>query len=388
MFKFIGIAAAFGLIVGTVREAVAFSPELLLSRNLCAQDEANEKQANADGKPAADNKSAADADAFQKLLDRIGKLEAEVDRLKNVAPAAAGATKGGPVLTLIDVAHVGMAYGPTGQSRYVAIRITLANTSDQPVTLTREQVAAEIDGEARKLEQIPAGTSGYSFQYGKQNYSLNTMQPKKSWKVTAGGQNSIWLVYAGLPVSATVPRCKLKLTLGEVTKEIDVNELQRAVLGLESERIGPRNSLALLTITGMLNAFNMQSIIDEMERLVTQKVMRVVLRWSADAPQPDGPVMNGLNQATAALGQPRNGNEQFPAIPSTLREFHLVKYSDNDGAADFSGYRGGNFPQRARGCPRGANPPARWCAPASGAAARPATTRPMTLRRSIVEPSR
>ena len=346
MFKFIGIAATFGLIMGAMCEAVAFSPELLLVRVLCTQDEAGEKQANTDGKPATDTKSADEAEAFKKLLDRIGKLEAEVDRLKNVAPAAAGATKGGPVLTLIDVAHVGMAYGPTGQSRYVAIRVTLANTSDQPITLTREQVAAEIDGEARKLEPIPAGTSGYSFQYGKQNYSLNTMQPKKSWKVTAGGQNSIWLVYAGLPVSATVPRCKLKLTLGEVTKEIDVNELQRAVLGLESERIGPRNSLALLTITGTLNAFNMQSIIDEMERLVTQKVLRVVLRWSADAPQPDGPVMNGLNQATAALGQPRNGAEQFPAIPSALREFHLVKYSDSDGSADYSGYRGGNFPQR------------------------------------------
>ena len=314
MFKLIRIAAAFGLIVGTVREAVAHSPELLLARAICVQDEAGAKPPNADSKPATENKSAADAEAFKKLIERIGKLEAEVERLKSVPPAQAGGKKDGPVLTLVDVAHVGMAYGPTGQSRYVAIRITLANTSDQPVTLTREQVTAEIDGEARKLELIPAGTSGYSFQSDKQNYSLNKMQPKKSWKVTAGGQNSIWFVYPGLPVSATVPRCKLKLTLGEVTKEIDINEVQRAVLGLESERIGPRNSLALLTVTGPLNAFNTQSIIDEMDRLVTQKVVRVVLRWSPDAPQPDGPALNGLNQATAALGQPRNGSEQFPAI--------------------------------------------------------------------------
>ncbi len=346
MLKSLEIAVVFGLIVGTGCEAGLFSPAMQFARAVCTQDEPGAKQPNADSKPATENKSAADAEAFKKLLERIGKLETEVERLKNIPPAAAGTTKGGPVLTLVDVAHVGMAYGPTGQSRYVAIRVTLANTSDQPVTLTREQVVAEIDGEARKLEQIPAGTSGYSFQYGKQNYSLNTMQPKKSWTVPAGGQNSIWLVYPGLPVSATVPRCKLKLTLGEATKEIDVNELQRAILGLESELIGPRHSLALLTVTGTLNAFNMQSIIDEMERLVTQKIVRVVLRWSADAPQPDGPVLNGLNQATAALGQPRNGGEQFPAIPSALREFHLVKYSDNDGSADYNGYRGGNFPQR------------------------------------------
>ena len=340
MFKLLGSALVFGLIAGMSHEATAGSPSLQLARVLCGQDAPTEK------KPVGDNQPTTDPQAFQKLLERIGKLEAEVERLKNAPPVQAGGAKGGPVLTLIDVAHVGMAYGPTGQSRYVALRITLANTGDQTITLTREQVAAEIDGEPRKLEPLPVGVTGYSFQHGKQNYSLNTMQPKKSWKVPAGGQNSIWFVYPGLPVSATVPRCKLKLTLGEATKEIDINEVQRAVLGLESERIGPRGSLALLTITGTLNAFNIQSVIDEMERLVTLKVVRVVLRWSADAPQPDGVVLNGLNQATAALGQPRNGGEQFPAIPASLREFHLVKFSDNDGSADYNGYRGGNFSNR------------------------------------------
>jgi len=337
MSKSLVVALALGLVVGTCHKAVAFSPALQLARAVCLQDDPSAK------KLAGDDKSSTDPEALKKLLERIGKLETEVERLKNGQPAQVNApAKDGQVLTLVDIAHVGMAYAASGQSRYAAIHVTLANTTGQPVTLTREQVSAEIDGEARKLEPIPAGVVNYSFQHGKQSYSLQTMQPAKSWKVPAGGQNSFWLVYPGLPIATTVPKCKLRLTLGDVTKEVDVNEVQRAVLGLESERIGPRGSLALLTITGTMTAFNTQSLIDEMDRQVALKVARVVLRWSADAPQPDGQILNWLNQATAMLGQPRNGNEQFPAIPGGLREFHLVKFSDNDGSADYSGNRGNN----------------------------------------------
>ncbi len=341
MSKSLAVVLALGLVLGTRREAAAFAPSLQLARAVCLQDGPNGK------KPAGDDKSSTDPEALKKLLERIGKLETEVERLKNGQPAQADApAKDGQVLTLVDIAHVGMAYTANGQSRYVAIHVTLANTTGQAVTLTREQVSAEIDGEARKLEQIPPGVVNFSFMHGKQSYTLQSMQPAKSWKVPAGGQNSFWLVYPGLPVATTVPRCKLKLTLGDVTKTVDVNEVQRAVLGLEPERIGPRGSLALLTITGTMTAFNTQSLIDEMDKLVALKVARVVLRWSADAPQPDGQILNWLNQATAMLGQPRNGNEQFPAIPGGLREFHLVKFSDNDGSADYSGYRGNNTPLR------------------------------------------
>ena len=341
MWKIFAVALALVLVVEACCEAAAFSPSLQFARAICLQNDPNAK------KTAGDDKSSTDPEALKKLLERIGKLETEVERLKNGQPAPANAAvKDGQVLTLVDIAHVGTAYAASGQTRYAAIHVTLANTTGQPITLTREQISAEIDGEARKLEPIPAGVVNYSFQHGKQSYSLQSMQPAKSWKVPAGGQNSFWLVYPGLPVATTVPKCKLKLTLGDVTKEVDVNEVQRAVLGLETERIGPRGSLALLTITGTMTAFNTQSLIDEMDKLVALKVARVVLRWSADAPQPDGQILNWLNQATAMLGQPRNGNEQFPAIPGALREFHLVKFSDNDGSPDYSGYRGNNAAQR------------------------------------------
>jgi HEAT repeat protein len=295
--------------------------------------------------PAAGDKASTDPAELKKLIERINKLEAEVERLKNKPAAPAAAPVGGQVLTLIDKAQVGMTFTNGGQFRYVAIHLALANTTGETVTLTREQLTAEIDGEARKLEEIPPGVVNYSFQVGGQNYSLQTMQPAKSWKIPASGQASFWVVFPNLPVGTSVPRCKLKLQLGDATKVIDVNDVQRAALGLEIERIGPRNSLALITVTGTMTLFNTQALVDELDKLVAQKVARVVVKWSADAPKPDGQIMNWIQNATSTTAQIRNGNDMFPAIPAGIREFHLVKISDDNNNMNY-GYRGNMGPLR------------------------------------------
>ena len=301
----------------------------------------------AQDKPAADpKKGTAESEAFQKLLDRINKLEAEVERLKN-GPAAQPkpAADAGTVLTLVDMAHVGVVYLQSGQFRYVALHLIVANTTGKSVTIAQDQITAEIDGEVRKLETIPPDIVNYSFQLrtqgnNAQSYSLQTMQPEKSRTVPPGGQLSFWLVFPKLGVSNTVPKCKLRLQLGETKKEIDINAVQRALLAMETERIGPRGSLALITITGTMTMFNTQSLVDELDRIVALKVARVVLRWSADAPQPDGQILNWLQNATN-LGQVRNPNDIFPSLPGALREFHMVKFSDNDNNVN-TGYRGNN----------------------------------------------
>jgi HEAT repeat protein/Flp pilus assembly protein TadD len=287
-------------------------------------------------------KPAADPKAFQELLDRISKLEAEVERLKNGAPGQPkAAPNGGQILTLVESAHLGLVYLPSGQSRFIAIQLIIANTSDKAVNLAQDQITAEIDGEVRKLETLPPEIANQGFQHKNQGYSLQNMQPEKNRTVPAGGQVSFWLVFPKVAVSNSIPKCKVKLGLGDATKEVDINSVQRAVLGLETKRIGPRNCLALLTITGTMTVFNSQALVDEIEQLVSQKIARVVVRWSTDAPQPDGQILNWLQNATANFGQIRNGNEIFPSIPAALREFHLVRFSDKDNT-NFA-YRGNNM---------------------------------------------
>ena len=155
----------------------------------------------------------------------------------------------------------------------------LANTTQQAFTITQDQVVAEIDGEDRKMKEIPRNLLNLSIPPGRQHLQISTIKPPKEWKLPAGGQTGIWLVYPELPLGSSVPKCRLKIKLGEMTKEINVNELQRAQLGLDLQRIGPRQSLALITICGAMNTFNAGSLVDELDKLVEQKVARVVIRW-------------------------------------------------------------------------------------------------------------
>lgn len=299
---------------------------------------------NDPAKPAEAAKN--DPKTLQELVDRINKLEAEVERLKNGAPGQPKNPAAGDVMTLVDMAQIGMVYQASGQTRYVALHLIVANTTGKPVTLAQDQITAEIDGENRKLETIPPDIAAQSFQVKNQGYSLQTMQPEKTRTVPAGGQISFWLVFHKLPVATAIPKCKLNLTLGDTKKQIDVNAVQRAMLALESERIGPRGCLALMTITGTMTMFNTQALVDEMEQMVAQKIARVVVRWGTDAPLPEGQILNWLQNSTSTVGNVRNAMELFPSVPGALREFHMVKFSDKDNSNVSYGYRMNNGPNR------------------------------------------
>ena len=283
-----------------------------------------------------------DPASMKKLIERINKLEAEVDRLKNVAPKDESTSQ---VPAMLDVAHLGLFYSGGGQTRFLVLHVMLANTTKQAYTIGRDQVIAEIDGEERKLKDLPTQLQNSIIQAGKQQYQLTTMKPPKEWKLPAGGQTGMWLVYPEIPLGPNVPKCRLKVKLGDETKEINVNELQRAQLNLEVERMGPRQSLAMLTIGGSINNFNAGAFVEELDKLVEQKVARAVVRWIDGSTPPDPQVMNWLQ--TAAIGNANpNVNQMFPVIPSAIREFHLTEYPAGD---DPQGRSGQSFGFRPTG---------------------------------------
>src|SRR6185503_5339365 len=89
-------------------------------------------------KPADEAKP--DAKSLQELSERINKLEAEVERLKNGAAQPKAAANGGEVMMLVDMAHVGLLYQATGQTRYIALHLIVANPTGKPVTLAQDQI--------------------------------------------------------------------------------------------------------------------------------------------------------------------------------------------------------------------------------------------------------
>lgn len=272
---------------------------------------------------------ATDPDAMKKLIERINKLEGEVDRLKK-AEATAPASPDGQIMAILDVAYLGLFYpGPT-QTRYLVLHVMLANTTKQSHVISRDNVLAEIDGEERKVREIPTQLQNYQIPFGKQTQMLSTLKPPKEWRLPAGGQASIWLVYPELPLGPNVPKCRLKITLGDTIKEINVNEMQRAQLSLDVQRIGPRKCLALLTIGGTISPLNTGALVDELDALVDQKVSRVVVTWGEGATPPDQPLLQWLQVAAAGNSANQNSSQLFPVIPAAIREFHLTEFPSTD----------------------------------------------------------
>lgn len=267
---------------------------------------------------------ATDPAALKSLLDRINKLESEVDRLKKGGAAGEGTPQ---VVAMLDVAHMGLFYSGSGQSRFLVLHLLLGNTTKDSYAIPRDQVIAEIDGEERKLKDLPQQLQNYTIPSGKQHFQIATMKPPKEWRLPAGGQTGMWLVYPDIPLGTNVPKVRIKVKLGDTTREINVNELQRAQLNMDVQRIGPRKALALVTIGGSINTFNAGALVDELDKLVEQKVARVVLQWSDGSTPPDPQLMNWLQTAAMGNNGNPNVNQMYPVVPAAIREFHLTEFA-------------------------------------------------------------
>ncbi|MEK6216675.1 MAG: hypothetical protein N2B03_05590, partial [Boseongicola sp.] len=121
----------------------------------------------------------------------------------------------------------------------------------------------------------------------------------------------------------------------------------RSVMGLTVERIGPQDSLGLLTIGGSLNMINIGGLVDELDKLTADKVIRVVIRWKKSAPKADSQIGSWIKQQAQQAGQnQRNADNRFPIIPASIRELHLAQVpSQNGGTTYYSSY-GRNAPKR------------------------------------------
>jgi tetratricopeptide (TPR) repeat protein len=264
--------------------------------------------------------TAEDVPAFWRSVDRV---ERELQRRGQPPPVW---TMGdGRVAAVIDKAHIGLFYEAAGPSRFIAWHLQVGNRSSEAIVIPRELIRVDIDGDWHATAEIKPQLVYQGFTYADEHYELRECQPVKELRVPAGGVASTWLVYGGLAAGQTVPAGQLELMIAGQRRTVDVTAGQRALLNLEVERLGPRDCLAMVTIGGRINTFNLQSLVDEIDTAIAQKVTRAVLRWKPDAPAPDHQLGAWLHSSAALAGSGRMASEQLPAMPGGLRELHLVQ---------------------------------------------------------------
>lgn len=332
---------AMAAVVGSAVTAEAAPSVQSLLNAWCAQARPKTPRGNRQNPRRSDNneeaKGTADAAVVKAFWEQAETVLAGMKDRPVKAPVVE--SENGRVVAIIDKAAVGLFYEEQGPMRYLAFHLRIGNTrKGEPLSWPREKIAATLDGVVRNIEEIKSPLVNHGFQIGGEHVPLRNCQPPVTLTVPAEGVAGTWLIFGNLPVGGPLPEVTLRLPVENATLEIQVAEVQRAMLQLQMERIGPQGSLALITMGGMLNTYNAHGVAEELDALTDQKISSAVIQWLPNAPTPDGQLLNWLQQSAQGGGNGRALNEMLPTINGSLKELHLVQMKN--GGFSVGLYRG------------------------------------------------
>jgi hypothetical protein len=266
---------------------------------------------------AAEAQGTADAAAVRAFWQRYDLVETDLAARKERRPEVT--TADGRVAAVLDKAHLGYFTTEDGPTRYLALHLQLGNDTSQALRIPREQIRAVIDGQNLPTQEIGPKLIHHGFPYGGDYFPLEACQPAKELSAPPRGITGTWLVYPNLPAAQTLPVCHVILQTASGPLEIPVHAVQRALLDLSVERMAPQQSLALVSLGGMLNTFNVYLLVDEIEKLTADRTHRVVLNWKPEAPQPESQLLHWLQNTALGVGEGRSASETLPVFPAAVR---------------------------------------------------------------------
>ena len=267
---------------------------------------------------------------IRELLQRLERVETELGKIKAAKGQLPAEKKDQKLLILLETPYLGTHYygGPNG--RFFAARLIFINLTADPVTIKKGDYRIEVDGVEQEVKEVPANLQYHSFQIGGTTHQLRNLKPPDEMKIPVGGTNAAWIVTTEVAGGNQVPSLVVRVSPGAHKLEVDVNQYAMGLMGLDVERIGPRQSLGLLTIHGALNTINVGGLVEAVDQLATAKVARAVIRWTDGATPMDGQMLSWLIQSAQMAGRGELQNNQFPSFPASVRELHLSRLPNSD----------------------------------------------------------
>ncbi|MFN0198099.1 MAG: HEAT repeat domain-containing protein [Planctomycetaceae bacterium] len=333
MRSFILNACGFGVLLGylCLAQAPTFAqktppppPKPAAAAEVPPSDSEPKEAGDTEAAPPA---SSVDPALLKELLERLAKVETELRKLKGEKPQGNGKDEKPTVYALLETPYIGSTnYDPVNGMRFFAVKTVYINLGTDTVSIRREEIELDVDGTAFQLGNVPENINYHSYQVGNQQFQFQNLKTPERWTIPPGGTTAVWMFFADLPKGSTVPPMKLKTRFGEKMLELDVNQFALGALQMEVERIGPKQSLGLLTIGGSLDTINVGSFVDELDRLAANRVARIVVAFSEAAPSVDQQIFSWLQQAVLQAGRNNvNDDPRYPSFPATLREVHLCQ---------------------------------------------------------------
>jgi HEAT repeat protein len=298
----------------------------------------DEKPADSAAKEETPKPGSSDPDSgkqpdLKQILERLNRVERELLELRIKSGKVPQDKKDQRIITLLDTPFLGSVYyGSPTNLRFFVAKLTIVNLTDQPVMLKRDDIKLASDGQTYAVKEAPQQFQFHQFQIGQQAIQLRSLQLPAEVAVPAGGTGSTWVLFPDLPPGSHVPPLVLQLKFGDAAREIDVNAMQRDVLAMKSERLGPRGSLGMIRISGALNTINAGSLVEELDRFAADRLVRAVIAWEESGSIAEPPLFNWLQNAALSAGRAQQFNDQqFPGLPAALRELHLAHVPNASG---------------------------------------------------------
>src|ERR1700722_15789352 len=144
-----------------------------------------------------------------------------------------------PIAGTVESSYLGLNYsynGPSNNSRFLAARLVVRNSSSGPIVLKAKDILLRVDESDLRLKDLAVGLRNQTIQAGLKTVDLSKLKLLADLKVPPQGSESKWLVFTGIPAGLQIPKMVLRLRLGEKPLEVDVNDAARQIMGLQVER--------------------------------------------------------------------------------------------------------------------------------------------------------
>ncbi len=221
------------------------------------------------------------------------------------------------------------AYSEEGV-RYLAVQLRFKNNSPEPVTVFSKRSQLTIGTEVYLRVQTREELKSQPLVIDGEAHDVEALQGKPDQIIPPGGMTWVWLVFAKLSRDRELPETTLKVvtTAGEI--EVNLTKFEADALTFRSERIGPKNCIGVLHVTGELNSFNAGRFMRELTAAAEQGASRAVVVFERGSRIGDPLIPNWL-----IYGREQD-SERFEYLPLWAGQVKDIAFVNIPGMADES----------------------------------------------------
>jgi tetratricopeptide (TPR) repeat protein len=316
LFRFVLVLA----VAGIAASSLAQPP----SGNRTASGSGSDAHSSEQADPAESGPTPPAAD-IRELKDRLDQLEKQLLQLRRGSVAIPEAVAEQKVLAVLETPGIIRIFtGDAEPLRLFVGRLVIVNLTREPVTIAREQIELTADGQPIEQRTPAPSWANYQFEYNGSTQPISQCVTKPSVRVASGRAETTWVLFGALPEGRDIPQLRLRINIPGSPVDLSVNDSQADALGLRVERIGPRGSVAIVTVHGVLNTINIGTLLDETSRLAGQRVVRCIIHFADGASLSDSNLPAWLSSAALFVGREAADDSGVPSFSAALRELHLA----------------------------------------------------------------